>query len=327
MSAVKFYLIVITLVFATPGFADTTDKEVAPKEAAPKQKNKSAADAAVSTKNLKQNMNLKELSDQNPGGGIQGRREKMLGVDGHENKDQSNLGKSTTVGSGASAAIKDAAGKQGPVTGAKYGDTFGGQRINAKHQGGKGNFKGGGSGNASSDSGMEDGDRTIIGVGPGIEDTGESREQYAKTVADMLTAEGGKSSGNADKDTAELGYAQSVGTDHYAATKNMNEAQRKAYWDKEAAKQKAGRPRDDDMGTGGGPMGRQDVVTQGRGVAARKGAAGGKGDGRTDQQASGSGGKMVTRSKAEGAEREAGAGTVNMDAVTKINQVVNPTRE
>lgn len=327
MSAIKFYLIVISLIFVAPVLADTTGKEATPKELATKNKSKSATDAAVSTKNLKQNMKLKELSDQNPGGGIQGRKGKMMGVDGHENKDQSNLGKSKTPESGTSKALKDAVGEQGPVTGAKYGDTYGGQRINAKHQGGKGNFKGGGGGNASSDSGMEDGDRTIIGVGPGKEDTGESREQFAKTVSDALAAHGKESSGNADKDTEELDYAQSVGTDHYAATKNMNEAQRKAYWEKEANKQKVGTPRDDDMGANGGPVGRQDVVTQGRGIAARKGAAGGKGDGRTDQQASGSGGKMIVRNKAEGAERETGAGTVNMDAVTKINQVVNPTRE
>ncbi len=327
MRAIKFYLIAIAVVFSSPGFADTTDKE-----AASKHKNKAAVTkdmkgAAISTKDMKQNMRLKELSEQNPGGGIQGRKDKMLGVEGRNSKDQSNLGEGKSVGSGTSKALKDSIGEQGPITGAKYGDTFGGQRVNAKHQGGTGNFKGSGKGNASDGSGQEDGDRTIIGVGAGKEDTGESREEFAKTVSDGLAAEGGKSSGNSDKDAAELSYAQSVGSDGYAATKNMNEEQRKAYWEKEAGKQKAGTPRDDDMGTGGGPVGRQDIVTQGRGITARKSGAGGKGDGRGDQQDSGSGGKMVVRSKAEGAVREAGVGTVNMDEALKINQVADPSGE
>jgi hypothetical protein len=231
------------------------------------------------------------------------------------------------VGGGAKAAIEDAVGKRGPITGGRYGDTFAGGRVNHHFSGAKSDFSGGGAGLASENDGSgspADGERSIIGVGAGTDSTGMNREDSANMFAAMLGAEGGTSSGSSEKDAAELAYAQAVGPDGYAATKNMSDSDRKAYWEQEAKKQKAGYERDDSMG-GGGPMLNSEAKTNGNGIGARKSAAGGSNDGRTETQAKGNSGGMITRNRAGGPEREV-AGAVNMNAVLKINQQVNPGR-
>ena len=44
-----------------------------------------------------------------------------------------------------------------------------------------------------------------------------------------MTDSGGKPSGDTGKDAVELQYAMSVGTDGYAATKDMSTEERKGY--------------------------------------------------------------------------------------------------
>ncbi len=268
--------------------------------------------AKIDAADLKQDMKLDELSSQG-GKGLDGLRAKMMGLGGEEGKAPGKtaiLGGGKTVGSGGAAAITDAVGEGGPIEGAKYGDTFGGKRVNGKQQGGKNNFAGNGKG------------RTSQG---GDEEGGAP----AGTIAQMLTDSGGKPTGDTTKDATELSYAMSVGTDGYAATKDMSTEERKGYWEAERNRQLVGsdRPREDDNPSGGSgaPMGRQDIVTQERGLAGKRGGAGVGGDGRTDQQTGGgSNGQMIARGLAGGPEREAGVGTLNMDAVLKINQVARP---
>ena len=65
-----------------------------------------------------------------------------------------------------------------------------------------------------------------------------------------------------------------------------------------------------------------------RAIGAKAGAAGGAGDGRTDQQAAGSGGGMMAqRNEQLGVVKNTSAGRINWDAALKINEVVNPGRQ
>lgn len=65
-----------------------------------------------------------------------------------------------------------------------------------------------------------------------------------------------------------------------------------------------------------------------RAIGAKAGAAGGAGDGRTDQQAAGSGGGMMAqRNEQLGVVKDTSAGRINWDAALKINEVVNPGRQ
>jgi hypothetical protein len=65
-----------------------------------------------------------------------------------------------------------------------------------------------------------------------------------------------------------------------------------------------------------------------RAIGAKAGAAGGAGDGRTDQQAAGSGGGvMAQRNEQLGVVKDTSAGRINWDAALKINEVVNPGRQ
>ncbi len=312
--------------------------------------------SGASVSDLKPNIDLKGLTAQRPGGvappeggagatdpkiappgsgeggggAFAGTKAKMMGLEGEKGGDLSNslmVGEGRPVGSGANEAIKNAVGNTGPIDGAKYGDTFGGDRVNRRSQGSLDSFAGGGKGRTSDGSGQEDGARTIIGVSPGKEDAGMSRGEYGATVGGMLNAEGGRSSGNAEKDTVELGRAQLQGTDGYAATKGMTQTQREAYWAQQSGKQKKGYERDDSMGSTGGPMTREELKTNQRGLAGRTGGAGGSNDGRGEQDSSTSatgGGIAVITNKADGPERAEGVGTLNMDAALKINTLVNP---
>jgi hypothetical protein len=293
--------------------ADAPGVQMAPGLKLPESRGADLAGAKIDASSLKQDMKLDEMSKQGGGKGMDSVRAKMMGLGGEEGKTPGKstiLGDGKSVGSGGAAAITDAVGEGGPIEGSKYGDTFGGQRVNGKQQGGKNNFAGNGKGRTSQ----------------GGDDEGGAP---AGTIAQMLTDSGGKPSGDTGKDAVELQYAMSVGTDGYAATKDMSTEERKGYWEAERNRQLVGsdRPREDDNPSGGSgaPMGRQDIITQERGLAGKRAGAGGADDGRTDQQTGGgSNGQMIARGLAGAAEREAGVGTLNMDAVLKINQVARP---
>jgi hypothetical protein len=325
--------------------------------------------AAIPLSDLKPNIDLKGLPAQRPGnvtppeggagatdpkiappgsgeggggGAFAGTKARMMGLEGEKGGDLSNslmMGEGRSVGSGANEAIKNAVGNTGPIDGAKYGDTFGGDRVNRKSQGSLNSFAGGGKGRASDGSGAEAGSAaggTVVptggnaaGAASGMAGAGAATGQEdGATVGGVLNGEGGRSSGNAEKGTVELlGRAQLQGADGYAATKGMTQTQRKAYWAQQSGKQKKGYERDDSMGSTGGPMTREELKTNQRGLAGRTGGAGGSNDGRGEQGSSTSatgGGIAVITNKADRPERVEGAGTLNMDAALKINTLVNP---
>jgi hypothetical protein len=312
----------------------------------PAVEKKDLGGAAIPLSDLKPNIDLKGLPAQRPGnvappegggGGINdlktappgsgegggsgafaGTKAKMMGLEGEKGGDLSNslmMGEGRSVGSGANEAIKNAVGNTGPIDGAKYGDTFGGDRVNRKSQGSLNGFAGGGKGRASDDSGSAAGSAaggTVVptggnaaGAASGMAGVGAATGQEdGATVGGMLNGEGGRSSGNAEKGTVELlGRAQ------------------------QSEKQKKGYERDDSMGSTGGPMTREEFKTNQRGIAGRTGGAGGSNDGRGEKDSSTSatgGGIAVITNKADGPERVEGAGTLNMDAALKINTLVNP---
>lgn len=165
--------------------------------------------------------------------------------------------------------------------------------------------------------------------------SGDGDDDMAGLIAQMLTDEGGTPTGDPKADAAELAYAQSVGTDGYAATKNMTAEQREEYWAAQAEGQRWGaiRPREDDVGsTHAFPvvMNRADARRVrseiGRQIGSAIGRAGGPGDGRTDQQAGsgGGGGIAMQRGTQLGIpDGEGGTGTVNMNAVLRLDPLVN----
>jgi hypothetical protein len=311
----------------------------------PAVEKKDLGGAAIPLSDLKPNIDLKGLPAQRPGnvtppeggagvtdpkiappgsgeggggGAFAGTKARMMGLEGEKGGDLSNslmMGEGRSVGSGANEAIKNAVGNTGPIDGAKYGDTFGGDRVNRKSQGSLNSFAGGGKGRASDGSGAEAGSAaggTVVptggnaaGAASGMAGVGAATGQEdGATVGGMLNGEGGRSSGNAEKGTVELlGRAQ------------------------QSEKQKKGYERDDSMGSTGGPMTREEFKTNQRGIAGRTGGAGGSNDGRGEKDSSTSatgGGIAVITNKADGPERVEGAGTLNMDAALKINTLVNP---
>ena len=62
----------------------------------------------------------------------------------------------------------------------------------------------------------------------------------ASVLAGMLIQEGGTPTGDTVSDALELSYAQSVGPDGYAATKNLSPGDRAAYWGAERDRQMVG---------------------------------------------------------------------------------------
>jgi hypothetical protein len=290
--------------------------------------------AAMSASELKPNIDLKGLAAQRPGEtappeggrvvGTAGSDEKgrtgfsetkarMMGLEGEKGGEAGNslfMGEGKSVVNGATQAITDAVGNQGPITGAKYGDTFGGNRVNRKTQGSVNDFSGGGRGRTSD------------------EDSADVTKAKNDGAADMVRREGGTPTGNWQTDIKEAEYAQKAGTDGYAATKNMTATERSNYWNAQALIQKTGtkRPTEDSTGTANGPMSRGEFKANQRGIAGRTGGAGGSNDGRGEQVlGSGTaGGGMVVVNKADGPEREQGVGTINMNEALKINTLVNP---
>lgn len=161
-----------------------------------------------------------------------------------------------------------------------------------------------------------------------------TEDDLAGLIAGMLTEAGGSPTGDPKADAAELEYAQQVGPDWYAATKDMGPQQRRDFWGavKHIQQSRGGRPRDDIDEGGGGPpvvMRRSDGALNAaairRQVGAAIGQAGGAGDGRTDQQATTGGGPMAMQlgQKLGVPEGEGGTGTLNMNAVLRLDPLVN----
>lgn len=293
-------------------------KSPAPLPAIPVETGKLAVPTAPEIKPavINEKTNLKDSAPQGGGGGGEGGGGNGMTKGGLRDMQSSQppgqegpLGEGSKIGRGGGM---DDLVNEAPIKGSKYGDTFGGQRINNKHQGDKKNFAGNGKGRTSA------GDE---GGGVPAPDAG--------TIATMLTAEGGKPTGDSAKDMAELQYAQSVGPDMYAATKNMSASERKTYLENRRNAQLIGaeRPREDDNPSGGkgAPMGRQDIVTTKRGIGGSTGGAGGSNDGRGDQSSPGGNtGGLVVMGKDDKPVRENDTGTININAVLKINQVADP---
>jgi hypothetical protein len=282
---------------------------------------KDPGSAAISTQDLKPIVDIKGLNDQKPAsGGVEVSRQspggegstnvkaKLMGLEGEDNKTLGStlmIGGGKAPGSGAQDAIENVVGQQGPITDGKYADTFGGGRVNAKSQGSVGGFAGDGKGNTS------DSPNGLFLLSPG---------------APVSIPYPGSVSAGEKQDRTPIGAGGVlIGTDKNIGTTSGNEAGTIKGVVTSSPAGKTRRERDDDMGASGGPMSRGELKTFERGSAGRTGAAGGSNDGRADRDGkNNSGGGITALNKADGAEREAGTGTINMNEALKINTVVNP---
>ncbi len=263
-------------------------------------------------KNQTENSGLSTSVDKNTKGAFAGLKNEQGST-----LPQGTFAEPSKVESGASKAISGAVGGKRVITGARYGDTFGADRINKNTTGSTDDYRGGGQGNAK-ESDAETLDRLTKAIGD--------------AVADMVRSEGGTPSGNLINDLQEVAYAQKVGSDGYAATKGLNWTQRSNYWSAQRIIQAGGndpkkRPQDND--TGGGqwrPVTRSEVVNMLNAIKARLDKAGGGDDPRTDST-KGGGGPVAHRSgKDDAPARERAFGQINLDAVLAINQKINPQR-
>jgi hypothetical protein len=231
---------------------------------------------------------------------------------------QGTFAEPSKVVSGENKAISDAVGGKQVITGARYGDTFGADRINRGTTGSVNDYRGGNQGNAKEESDADVIDRLTKAIGA--------------AVADMVRSEGGTPSGNMINDLQEVAYAQKAGTDGYAATKNMTWSQRSDYWSAQSQSQLMGtdpkkRPQENDMGSGQWrPVTRSDVVNMLNSIKARMNKAGGGDDPRTDSTKGGGGPVAHIAGKDDGPAKERAFGQINLDAVLVINQKINPQR-
>lgn len=126
---------------------------------------------------------------------------------------------------------------------------------------------------------------------------------------------------DADNDSATI-----VKTDRQQLTELRTELEKlKAEVEKlkaEQAKTKTPNPEGDDA-PASGPVTRQDVVTQKKGL---RGGHGDGDDGRADTQQSTGGGPVRTQGQDDRPQREQSSGALNMDRVLQIDQLVNPVR-
>ena len=194
------------------------------------------------------------------------------------------------------------------------------------------NFNGGSGGKTGQQSGLLDdladavfGDNNIGG------------DSYTEgQVRGQLKAEGGTPTGNGEADARELAYAQSVGGGAYKATKDLTSEERQSYWSLRQGHQQRGtnQPQGDDNFSAGGngvPFGtpemqRETMARMGRAIAGKTAAAGGANDGRGDRDGGGGsgGGVVMQRDDKLGVAKPENNGRLNLDAVYKINQYVNP---
>jgi len=259
-----------------------------------------AVNNAAYTKDLKQNLGQQPA----PQGAANATRAQPFGLEGPKSLGGQWAG-GKDVDRGGVRDMQNTA----PIRG-DNADTFGGQRVNQ---------------------GKDAGTRSYAGSGKGR--TNQGVEDFnTQTDEDLAAAHGSRvlnvDQADRERNAKEAEYSMKVGPDHYRATAHMSDEARAKYWREQAARQGAGgRPREDQNFSAGSlmPLTRVDAVNAVKGVQTRAGAAGGRGDGRTDQQqGGGSNGQMVHRNKAEGAERQPISSAINPDAALKINQVADP---
>ncbi|MFM7332696.1 MAG: FecR domain-containing protein, partial [Brachymonas sp.] len=298
------------------------------------------------TGDLTSKLNEKETSQATGGGSDKGFGNRW-GV-GFENG-----GRNSILDEVRGKGLQGAGRLQGPqnIVGGRFRDTFAGDKLN--NASGQDVTFGGNPGRVGN---LDGGARVSSGTSANAGSGGTGFAFGASTLASMLIEEGGTPTGDSAKDAAELSYAQSVGSDGYAATKNMNTTERQSYW---------GAERDQQM-TGGGRMTPADAEAernrqqQGgkenpdacascggnglplflsngqfgneirgveRAVNARINRAGGAADGRGERDASSgsTGSVMMSRNtQAGGTVRAAQTGTLNVDEALKLNRLVNP---
>ena len=228
-------------------------------------------------------------------------------------------------GRGAAASVRDS-GKW--IGGQRYGGTFGADRAGLTRSGdiaigagdGMGNFRGGGRGNAASGGG---------GLDP-LNPTNKNPSEPGAIVFPYPDAGGGAP----DKPTSTIpkSSGNEAGTSGGAASAIAMQNAASGIFGMQNVKYKTRRERDDELGGSGAivVLNRADAGQMAnairRWIGAITGAAGGAGDGRTDQQSTTGGGPMMMDRGAQADAKRGGgaAGTLNQDVVFRINQLVNP---
>lgn len=210
--------------------------------------------------------------------------------------------------------------KNNSVTPRNQRDTFGGHRVDDPLNHSPSDYHGNSRGLTM------DGDEDTPTV-----DEGQGVADAQKAVADG----GGHLSGDPQQDVEECAYMMNCGSADWQATKDMNQVERKAYWNDKRREQKGENdphikgvytPRESDDGYGGfkifGTPQMREMQRRfiDRAISGRRGQA----DGGVQQ--TGGGAMMPQTSKDDRPDKERGGGTINWDAVLKINQVVNPGR-
>ncbi|MBK7766756.1 MAG: hypothetical protein IPI44_11925 [Sulfuritalea sp.] len=238
-------------------------------------------------------------------------------------------------GRGAAASVRDS-GKW--IGGQRYGGTFGADRAGLTRSGdiaigagdGMGNFRGGGRGNAASGGG-------------GLDPLNPTNKNPSEPGAIVFPYPGAGASppgnmGGGDRTAGKPTTGIATGTESGVLLEMVSMNTRgpdiiligapKLPSGTSGAKTE----RDDILGGDGRivVLNRADAGQMAnairRWIGAITGAAGGAGDGRTDQQSTTGGGPMMMDRGAQADAKRGGeaAGTLNQDAVFRINQLVNP---
>jgi len=220
------------------------------------------------------------------------------------------------------------------IKGGRYGDTFAGDKVNSQHRGDTNDFSGGGKGGQVSmipgSGGGESGGGVQAAPTPSAGDSGGSsipmsNGDNAGTANGVVS--GGRGGKGMDGATEAMGrsVAARISGSPGASGRTPNTNVTKVI-DLGSGNPKK-REQEDAPSTGGGPMGRSDVLNAGRAIGGRT-AAGSSGDGRGEVDAApqgGGGGMMRAQGTAGAAEKEDKRGaTVSMEQMLKINTQVNP---
>lgn len=231
-------------------------------------------------------------------------------------------------GRGAAAGIEDT-GKW--IGGQRYGGTFAAGRSGLTRSGdiaigagdGTSDYRGGGSGNAAIFGvPTKKGDSIDLAYMPG--DARQSIIPYPDAGGSPPAKVGAGGGGATDKPSSNIGTSSGTeaGTSGAAATGIAMQD----------AKVKVRREREDDLGGTGAVvvLSRADAGQMASGIrrwiGAITGAAGGAGDGRTDQQTTTGGGPMIVDrgAQADAKRGSTSGGTVSFETMFRINQYVNP---
>lgn len=269
------------------------------------------------------------------------------GFDGRWGVGFGNTGRQSAFDQARGNGLQGAGRLQGTqnIVGGRHLDTFMGNRIN--NASGQDITLGGKPGRVGN---LDRGGQVSSGAG------GKNDAGLGGLIAEMLKMEGGKPTGDATQDAAELAYAQSVGPDGYAATKDMSTTERQSYWGSERDQQMTGggrmTPADAEAERNRQQQGGKEIpdacascggnglplfLSNGqfgneirgveRAVNSRVNRAGGAADGRGERDASSgsTGGVMMSRNaQAGGTVRAVQTGTLNVDEALKLNRLVNP---